>query len=38
MNSVEQAPWEANNHSDSQQFNAVYGTQRFVTAFTTVHH
>ena len=30
--------WEANRFSDSQKFPAFYGTQRFITAFTSARH
>ena len=36
---MEQAPyWEANVFSARQEFPAFYGTQSFITAFTSAHH
>ena len=37
--SVEQSPsWEANRFSAAKKFPAFYGTQRFITAFTSARH
>jgi len=37
--SMEQSPsWEADRFSASQEIPNIYGTRRFITAFTSVHH
>jgi hypothetical protein len=35
---MEQRPWEANNHSASQEITHLYEIQSFITIFTKAHH
>jgi len=35
---IGQSPWEANRFSAGKEITAFYGTLRFITAFTSVHH
>lgn len=38
MKSMEKSPWEGNNCYVTQEMPVFYGTQVFVTMFTTAHH